>query len=446
MWVGVDDTDSPSGGCTTWVLTELVRVAREHRLNLVGEPGLVRLNPNVPWKTRGNAALRLRLGHGKGRRRTIGSMDAKPVACFARGAPLTSDESDGFFDDAWRRVVAASPHEKGTDPALVASPVQPPAALYWSAVREIVTVEQATRALRVSRARWRTRSGRRGLIGAAAALAWPGRRGTWELIAYRPGERVGRPREVDMGSVLQAQREHPDLFLCHDARTRRLLVSPHTPCPILFGLRGTSAQAPLAALPTIRSERVERWLLFRTNQATGDHLVERSSGDLRTYRSGVLTGTVAGSVAILKGGHVRFSLRDSGGRRRPSRSSRRRRSRRWPASSGPGTGSVSGGAPGRAGPSGSRGSSSSSSPTTAAGLRQGATDASGRRARSGRAGGGNVTAAAARSRSRPAGGGAPRVVPSPGSTTRLRRPDGISRRSRGRGPTLHESFYGRTQC
>ncbi len=313
MWVGVDDTDSPQGGCTTWVLTELVRLAREHRLDLLGEPALVRLNPNIPWKTRGNAALRLRLGHGRGVARTIGELDGTPVPTFEHGGPLTRTESDRYFDAAWRRV-AEVPKAPGTDPALVSCSRRPPESFYRAAVREYVAIGHAVAALRGVGARWRTRSGRRGLIGATAAIAWRGRTPTWELIAYRRPERQGRPREVDRASVLRAQRRHPELFLCHDPRTRRLLVAPHTPCPILFGLRGRTPEAPVAALPLIRSEPVDRWLLFGSNQGTGDHLVERKVGDFARYRSGWLDGTVDGATKILAGGHARFDVRSEEGR------------------------------------------------------------------------------------------------------------------------------------
>ena len=63
MSLGIDDTDSARGGmCTTYVATE---IARDLKSNLgVGfwdYPGLVRLNPQVPNKTRGNGALVLHL-------------------------------------------------------------------------------------------------------------------------------------------------------------------------------------------------------------------------------------------------------------------------------------------------------------------------------------------------------------------------------------------------
>jgi tRNA(Ile2)-agmatinylcytidine synthase len=315
MWIGVDDTDSPAGGCTTWVLTELLDLARARGVDLIGEPRLVRLNPNVPWKTRGNAALSARFGQGKGRPRTVGEIQGCPVRAFPRGGPLVANLARQFREDAWNCVRERSSRAPDSDPALVASEQRLPARRYWEAVREVVAIEATVRELRAAGAWWRTRGGRRGLIGAAAAISWPGGRSTWEVTAYRAPGRWGSPRAIDAGSVREAARRHGSLFLCDDRRTRRLLVAPHTPCPILYGLRGTDPAELLAARREVRAEPVDRWILFRTNQASGDHLPRRSVGDLRAFTSGRITAIVGAPPIALPGGHVRISAVDPGGDR-----------------------------------------------------------------------------------------------------------------------------------
>ncbi len=185
-----------------------------------------------------------------------------------------------------------------------------PAALYWEAVRTIVPVARVRSTLLAQGAWVRTAADDRGIVGAAAAIAWPGRRRTWELISYRDATREGRPRVVSAPSVRRAQRREPTFFLCEDLRTRRLLVTPHTPCPILFGLRGSTAEGPLRARRWVRSEPVDRWVLFRTNQGTGDHLRPRTVRTMGPYESGTIRGTVESRPEVLRGGHVRFDLRD----------------------------------------------------------------------------------------------------------------------------------------
>ena len=314
IWLGIDDTDSPKGGCTTWVLSELLTLARDEGVDLIGEPRLVRLNPNVPWKTRGNAALAARFGRGRGPRHRVGESNGRPLWSYAAGASLPKGPGEDFIERAWRRVLASSRRgEPRTDPALVAVPHRLPAGLYYRAVREIVPVAPTRRYLESVGAVVHAEGNGRGLVGASAAIAWPGRRATWELIAYRPIEREGAVRRIDARSVRATARRYPELFLCHDPRTRRLLVTPHTPCPILFGLRGVRPDSPLAARRDIRSEPVDRWLLFRTNQATGDHLVPRTAREVAAYQSGRVLGRVASPPLALRGGHVRLRLVDEEG-------------------------------------------------------------------------------------------------------------------------------------
>lgn len=58
LHIGLDDTDSPNGMCTTYLGALLYR-----ELSRFGEPvdlpKLIRLNPNIPYKTRGNGAVSL---------------------------------------------------------------------------------------------------------------------------------------------------------------------------------------------------------------------------------------------------------------------------------------------------------------------------------------------------------------------------------------------------
>ncbi|MEM0129248.1 MAG: tRNA(Ile)(2)-agmatinylcytidine synthase [Thermoplasmata archaeon] len=317
MWIGIDDTDSPRGGCTTYAMTEVLRTAREEGIDVIGEPRLVRLNPNAPWKTRGNAALAARFGVGRGRPRTIGSVDGAPLRCYPAGSPLPEARARAWIDRAWSVVLESSRRgEPGTDPALVASPRRLPSSLYWDAVRSFVDPEARRKELARLGAEWRTDGEIRGLVGASAAIAWPARRRTWEAVAYRPRARWGRPRRVDGRSVARAQREEDRLFLCVDRRTRRVMVAPHTPCPILFGLRATDPRAALRAVGRIRSEPWERSTLFVTNQATGDHIVPLPAGAEAVPGSTVrFRGIVDGTPAEMPGGHVRLPLRRPDGGR-----------------------------------------------------------------------------------------------------------------------------------
>lgn len=314
MWVGIDDTDSPQAGCTSYTLTEVLCAARAIGLDLIGEPRLVRLNPNVPTKTRGNAALAARLGHGSGSRRRQGTVDGSPLWSYSRGRPPSAREFASVVDDGWSAVERTAPiGTPGTDPVLVASRSRLRPSLYRDAVCRWVPPERIATTLERAGATIRSGADAGGVVGAAAAIAWPGRRATWELIAYRPADRWGTERRVDAASVVAAQRRFPQLFLCYDGRTRRLMVAPHTPCPILYGVRSRRRLGLTAAAAQIHAEPAARWLIFRTNQGTGDHLRRRAVRDLRPYDAARLAGVVLSEPERHAGGHVSWSLQDAAG-------------------------------------------------------------------------------------------------------------------------------------
>ena len=57
--IGMDDIDSPDGRCTTHFACIVVERLREWNVDWLDYPNLIRLNPNIPWKTRGNGAAAL---------------------------------------------------------------------------------------------------------------------------------------------------------------------------------------------------------------------------------------------------------------------------------------------------------------------------------------------------------------------------------------------------
>ena len=80
LHIGIGDTDSLDGGCTTWLITEIISELSD--LDLIAPPRLVRLNPNVPWKTRGNGALALVFGEGIGSKKKIGSLENSEISIY----------------------------------------------------------------------------------------------------------------------------------------------------------------------------------------------------------------------------------------------------------------------------------------------------------------------------------------------------------------------------
>ncbi|MEE8180583.1 MAG: DUF1743 domain-containing protein, partial [Nitrosopumilaceae archaeon] len=59
--IGFDDTDSPKGMCTTYLAYKIVNYLIKENVEFLDYPTLIRFNPNIPWKTRGNGAVGLKI-------------------------------------------------------------------------------------------------------------------------------------------------------------------------------------------------------------------------------------------------------------------------------------------------------------------------------------------------------------------------------------------------
>ena len=128
LWIGVDDTDSLQGMCTTFLATELVReLTREY--DLIGYPRLVRLNPNIPWKTRGNGAVCLRIGEGRGPSCVVGWIGDREIRAFPRSR---SDPRPAEVRDRVAKVVETwSRFEEDTTNPAFAILERPPSSGLW---------------------------------------------------------------------------------------------------------------------------------------------------------------------------------------------------------------------------------------------------------------------------------------------------------------------------
>src|SRR6476620_12312993 len=62
LHIGFDDTDSTNGRCTTHLAYTIADILiKKFKVNFIDFPLLIRLNPNIPIKTRGNGAVCLRI-------------------------------------------------------------------------------------------------------------------------------------------------------------------------------------------------------------------------------------------------------------------------------------------------------------------------------------------------------------------------------------------------
>ena len=56
----------------------------DEKYDIIGYPRLIRLNPNIPWKTRGNGAISLQVGTGAGDKTKVGSINGQDIYCYTK--------------------------------------------------------------------------------------------------------------------------------------------------------------------------------------------------------------------------------------------------------------------------------------------------------------------------------------------------------------------------
>jgi tRNA(Ile2)-agmatinylcytidine synthase len=284
--VGIDDTDSSRGACTTYLA---FRIAADLSpgVRVLPYPRLVRLNPNIPFKTRGNAAVSL----------------------------LIETESPSHaFDSICSKVSELSDVKGGANSGVVflgdvrESRLFLP--VYQRALVGVVNPHHVRRLLTQHHVKSFELGNGMGLVGAASALAFDETFDhTYELIAYRRPGSFGTPRVLDSASVVEMERETwPHTFNSYDYQKRKVLIAPHGPDPVFLGIRGDSPRAVLAAFKLVScEERLQGHMVYVTNQHTDAHLEKEL--DWKAFSSGWIEGRVD-SPSIGPGGHVYFALVD----------------------------------------------------------------------------------------------------------------------------------------
>lgn len=286
--IGIDDTDSKLGMCTTYLAAVLAE--RLAGYGLADYPRLIRLNPNIKYKTRGNAALSLSLDTGPEALDDVERIVLDAVDEFAR------------FDD------------ENTNPGVVlgTGEVTPELREYaLRVVRDVVEIEEAEALAKRHGMRVHRFKNGRGIVGALAAISLGLYDYTYELLAYRMPENYEKPRWLDRASVYAMDAAtYPDTWDNVDLANNVVVFSPHTCDPVLYGIRGNSPGVLRKAQEMLVTEPVERTIIFRTNQGTDMHLLCGTIGDARDDRSYVLKGRVTEAPHVIEGGHAFFRVGD----------------------------------------------------------------------------------------------------------------------------------------
>ncbi|UCG00534.1 MAG: DUF1743 domain-containing protein [Candidatus Heimdallarchaeota archaeon] len=289
--IGVDDTDSNFGMCTTFLATILIDFMLALPLELLDFPKLIRLNPNIPYKTRGNGAI-------------------------AISFMASEDLKDKFWNGAIDRVKQyADVDDPQTDPGLVLLQGEVPSdfiELYKQALYQVIPLESVKNMLKKHPTDTFFIKKGRGLIGATAAIgATLLHDYTYELIIYRDLKEKKPERLIDPISVINADKNTPLSFSNYDYENKQVMITPHGPDPVFCGIRGETSNAVIQMWKMIQIfEPIQTSMLFRTNQHTQVHFPKQFSGDeISPHHSVILRGSVVKNPYNLPGGHVIFTIK-----------------------------------------------------------------------------------------------------------------------------------------
>ena len=286
--IGFDDTDSPKGMCTTYLAYRIVNQLKKERVDFLDFPRLIRLNPNIPWKTRGNGAVGIKIATTNPQKikRLIKNL-IKKYADIRNGA----NPGVVFFEEE----KIPNNFQKFSAKAL------------WKLIQrndaKIFIGKNKLESFHLGNGQ--------GLVGAIGAIGYKFSDHTYELLSYRMKSKFGLKRKIDKNLVkIMQEKTYPNTFNSYDKRRGKILITPNGPDPVFFGIRGENPSVLISAADLIKpDEKLDGYLIFKSNQGTGDHL--KNKIDVNTfepYTSGIMEGIVESQPIVLPGGHVTFSI------------------------------------------------------------------------------------------------------------------------------------------
>ena len=288
LHIGIDDTDSPKGMCTTFLSYKIVKFLEKQKIEFVDYPSLIRFNPNIPWKTRGNGAVRL----------TIKTRNPNKIK-----------------KEIIQFITNYSDTKNGANPGLVFFQNEsiPPSFHKFSrlALWKLISRKPAKEFVTNNKIDSFYLGNGQGLVGAIGAIGYKFSDHTFELLCYRKKSQFGKKRIINKHSVKKMHSiTFPETYNSFDNENDRVLITPHGPDPVFYGIRGESVKSVVLASTMVDTdEKLDGYMVFKSNQGTADHLKnELQVNDLKPYTSGFLVGEVCSKPVTEQGGHVFFSI------------------------------------------------------------------------------------------------------------------------------------------
>ncbi|MFQ6025312.1 MAG: DUF1743 domain-containing protein, partial [Nitrosopumilaceae archaeon] len=231
LHIGIDDTDSREGMCTTFLAYKIVNYLKKEKVEFLDYPYLIRFNPNIPWKTRGNGAVAIKIKTDK-----IAKIK-RQVVDFVKKYSRPRD---------------------GANPGLVfyKNDIIPKSFSEFSqlALWQLISRKKAKEFASKNEIESFYLGNGQGLVGAIGAIGYTFDDHTFELISYRKKSQFGKKREIMTQSVKTMQEKtFPETFNSFDEDKNRILIAPHGPDPVLYGVRGERVSSVLYGASLVKT-------------------------------------------------------------------------------------------------------------------------------------------------------------------------------------------------
>ncbi|MGC9009139.1 MAG: TiaS agmantine-binding domain-containing protein [Sulfolobales archaeon] len=292
VYVGIDDTDRFLFGCSTNFLrefiSELIRSGLSKNIFFGDYPYLTRLNPSIPFKTRGNGAVSIHL--------------------------YTYEHTIDEIIEIIKSLSDKIDSGEGVEPGIVflsgvrGDTLSLLREYYIRALTDIIQLEISERLIRKLGGRIILRG--RGLIGALASVAhhFIENDCTYEILGYslRNNDVYIDPEKV----YLMNEATYPLTFNNIDPETKKILIRSRLGRPVVLGIRGESPEVLLKAVKILDPSGVDEYLIFKTNQATDQHLIPRKLSEAKPYRTGLFEVLIDEEPVVMRGGDIFISVSD----------------------------------------------------------------------------------------------------------------------------------------
>ena len=299
MFIGLDDTDSRDRYCTTYIGMLLMdELGEKYKMDT---PKLIRMNPMVKYKTRGNGGVSLRIIEDE---KKLTENDINYIKETVIN--LVEEYSDFECENTNPGIVFLSEENYIKNRKILDD-------YYKKVLYDIITVDYAKEIIGKIGGEYKAYKKGHGIIGALGSIASVGPY-TYELLTYRKRENWGKKRAIDSKSVVEMD-EKTIPFTFNNVDGEKQIIAPRTKCPVLYGIRGIKKDVLIDAMNMVKcGEEIDRYMIYKTNQGTDVHLRYMKIKDIYPNTGVIVYGIVVNNPKDIAGGIVVFEIDDGTGK------------------------------------------------------------------------------------------------------------------------------------